>query len=105
MELISNAIIISAVIMATMYCRRLSLRLQKFSRLESEMGSAIALLSREVEQMTIALKKAQSLPNEIRIQPTLHKETEEPSPKGSEYSRPQISLKRRDRSARRENAA
>ena len=61
METISNIILIVAVAIAILYCRQLSARLHKFSRLENEMGDAIAVLSQEVEQMTGALSKAQTI--------------------------------------------
>lgn len=61
METISNIILIVAVLIAILYCRQLSARLHRFSRLENEMGDAIAVLSQEVEQMTSALSKAQRI--------------------------------------------
>lgn len=45
---------------AALYCLILSNRLKKFTTLESGMGSAIAVLSAQVDDMTRALEKARA---------------------------------------------
>lgn len=45
---------------AAVYCLVLSRRLRKFTQLESGMGSAVAVLSAQVDDMTRALEKAQA---------------------------------------------
>ena len=60
MELISNILLISAAIGATIYCVVLSRRLRRFTDLEKGVGGAIAALSTQVDDMTKTLREAQS---------------------------------------------
>ncbi len=58
MELIADFLMISAAFGAAAYCYVLSVRLKRFSTLETGMGGAIAVLSSQVDDMTRALDKA-----------------------------------------------
>ena len=58
MELISNILMASGAFAAAIYCIVLSRRLARFTKLESGMGGAIAVLSAQVDDMTRALEKA-----------------------------------------------
>lgn len=49
---------------AAVYCYVLARRLKRFSTLETEMGGAIAVLSAQVDDMTKALKQAQTAARE-----------------------------------------
>ena len=61
MSLIADALLFSASFGAALYCAILAQRLRRFTGLEGEMGSAIALLSVEVDEMTRALALAQQI--------------------------------------------
>ncbi|MCE5975047.1 hypothetical protein LZA78_16330 [Sinirhodobacter sp. WL0062] len=60
MEVISDMLLGLAALGAGIYCIVLSRRLQRFNRLESGMGGAIAVLSAQVDDMTRALQNAQA---------------------------------------------
>lgn len=58
MELISDILLMAGSFGAATYCYVLSIRLKRFTTLESGMGGAIAVLSAQVDDMTVALDKA-----------------------------------------------
>ena len=60
MTLISDILMSLGAFGAAVYCFVLSARLKKFTTLESGMGSAIAVLSAQVDDMTKALDRARS---------------------------------------------
>jgi hypothetical protein len=60
MNLISDILLSLGAFGAAIYCFVLSGRLKKFTTLESGMGSAIAVLSAQVDDMTKALDRARS---------------------------------------------
>lgn len=59
MDLIADIVLAAGAFGAAFYCHMLSRRLRAFSRLETGMGGAIAVLSQQVDDMTVALDKAQ----------------------------------------------
>jgi len=58
MTLISDILMSAGAFGAAIYCFVLSSRLKKFTTLENGMGSAIAVLSAQVDDMTKALERA-----------------------------------------------
>ncbi|OYW59374.1 MAG: hypothetical protein B7Z10_08890 [Rhodobacterales bacterium 32-66-7] len=58
MELIADVLLMAGSFGAGVYCYVLSGRLQRFTTLETGMGGAIAVLSAQVDDMTVALEKA-----------------------------------------------
>ncbi|MDP3341329.1 DUF6468 domain-containing protein [Frigidibacter sp.] len=58
MELIADILLGAGALGAATYCLVLSRRLAAFTRLESGMGGAIAVLSAQVDDMTRALDRA-----------------------------------------------
>ena len=58
MELIADILLISGALGAGFYCVVLSRRLSKFTDLEKGVGGAIAVLSKQVDDMTAALETA-----------------------------------------------
>lgn len=60
MTLISDILLSLGAFGAAIYCFVLSSRLKKFTTLESGMGSAIAVLSAQVDDMTRALDRARA---------------------------------------------
>jgi len=58
MELIADILLGAGALGAAVYCLVLSRRLAAFTRLESGMGGAIAVLSAQVDDMTRALDRA-----------------------------------------------
>ncbi len=58
MTLISDILMSAGAFGAAIYCMVLSARLKKFTTLENGMGSAIAVLSAQVDDMTKALDRA-----------------------------------------------
>lgn len=60
MNLISDILLSLGAFGAAIYCFVLSARLKKFTTLESGMGSAIAVLSAQVDDMTKALDRART---------------------------------------------
>lgn len=60
MALIADFLVAAAGFAAAFYCFLLSRRLKRFTALESGMGSAIAVLSAQVDDMTQALAKAKA---------------------------------------------
>lgn len=60
MELIADILLGSGAIGAGIYCLVLARRLKAFTRLESGMGGAIAVLSAQVDDLTRALDSARS---------------------------------------------
>jgi len=60
MALISDALMIAGALGAAFYCFVLSRRLRRFTDLERGVGGAVAVLSAQVDDMTKALKSAQS---------------------------------------------
>ena len=63
MELISDILLMAGSFGAAIYCYVLSARLKKFTTLETGMGGAIAVLSAQVDDMTVALEKARGAAN------------------------------------------
>jgi hypothetical protein len=63
MELIADILLVAGSFGAAVYCYVLSTRLKRFTTLESGMGGAIAVLSAQVDDMTVALEKARSAAN------------------------------------------
>ncbi|MBN2759000.1 MAG: hypothetical protein JXQ79_00755 [Rhodobacteraceae bacterium] len=60
MEILADVAIGSGALMAAAYCLLLSRRLRAFTRLDGDVGRAIALLSTQVDQLTRALSTAES---------------------------------------------
>jgi hypothetical protein len=58
MTLIADIFLAAGAFGAAIYCSILSARLKKFATLESGMGGAIAVLSAQVDDMTLALEGA-----------------------------------------------
>ncbi|MGL4238160.1 hypothetical protein [Tabrizicola sp.] len=58
MDLIADILLMAGSFGAAIYCYVLSMRLKRFTTLESGMGGAIAVLSAQVDDMTVALEKA-----------------------------------------------
>jgi hypothetical protein len=63
MDLISDILLVAGSFGAAVYCYVLSNRLKRFTTLESGMGGAIAVLSAQVDDMTVALEKARGAAN------------------------------------------
>ena len=63
MELISDILLMAGSFGAAIYCYVLSTRLKRFTTLETGMGGAIAVLSVQVDDMTVALEKARGAAN------------------------------------------
>ena len=63
MELISDILLMAGSFGAATYCYVLSTRLKRFTTLESGMGGAIAVLSAQVDDMTVALDMARGAAN------------------------------------------
>lgn len=63
MELISDILLLAGSFGAAIYCHVLATRLKRFTTLESGMGGAIAVLSAQVDDMTVALDKARGAAN------------------------------------------
>jgi hypothetical protein len=63
MDLIADILLMAGCFGAAVYCYVLSTRLKRFSTLESGMGGAIAVLSAQVDDMTVALDQAQGTAN------------------------------------------
>ena len=63
MDLISDILLVAGSFGAAVYCYVLSTRLKKFTTLETGMGGAIAVLSAQVDDMTVALDKAGAAAN------------------------------------------
>ncbi|GHE01812.1 hypothetical protein U879_15890 [Defluviimonas sp. 20V17] len=59
MTVISDILLASGAFAAALYCYVLSRRLTRFTKLESGMGGAIAVLSAQVDDLTRALSRAQ----------------------------------------------
>lgn len=60
MQLLANILLAVGATGAGIYCLVLARRLRQFSRLEDGMGGAIAVLSVQVDDLTRALKAAQT---------------------------------------------
>jgi hypothetical protein len=60
MDLIADFLLAAGAFGAALYCYILSMRLRKFTTLETGMGGAIAVLSAQVDDMTKALERARS---------------------------------------------
>lgn len=60
MELIADIAIGAGALLAAAYCMLLSRRLRAFTRLDGDVGRAIAVLSTQVDQLTRALASAES---------------------------------------------
>lgn len=58
MTIIADILLLAGVLGAAIYCMILSRRLSRFNSLETGMGSAIAVLSAQVDDMTKALENA-----------------------------------------------
>lgn len=63
MELIADILLVAGSFGAAIYCYVLADRLKRFTTLESGMGGAIAVLSAQVDDMTVALEKARGAAN------------------------------------------
>lgn len=63
MDLIANILLIAGSFGAAIYCWVLATRLKRFTTLESGMGGAIAVLSAQVDDMTVALENARGAAN------------------------------------------
>ena len=63
MDMISDILLVAGSFGAAIYCYVLSARLKKFTTLETGMGGAIAVLSAQVDDMTVALEKARGAAN------------------------------------------
>ena len=63
MEMIADILLMAGSFGAAIYCYVLSTRLKKFTTLETGMGGAIAVLSAQVDDMTVALEKARQAAN------------------------------------------
>ncbi len=63
MELIADILLVAGSFGAAIYCYVLSARLKRFTTLETGMGGAIAVLSAQVDDMTVALEKARGAAN------------------------------------------
>ena len=63
MEMIADILLLAGSVGAAIYCYVLSTRLKRFTTLESGMGGAIAVLSAQVDDMTVALDKARGAAN------------------------------------------
>jgi hypothetical protein len=63
MELIADILLVAGSFGAAIYCYVLAMRLKRFTTLESGMGGAIAVLSAQVDDMTMALEKARGAAN------------------------------------------
>lgn len=60
MAIIADILMTAGAFGAAVYCYVLSGRLKRFTALESGMGGAIAVLSAQVDDMTVALNRASS---------------------------------------------
>lgn len=60
MTLVADILMVAGTLGVAIYCYVLSVRLKRFSTLESGMGGAIAVLSAQVDDMTKALSGAQA---------------------------------------------
>jgi hypothetical protein len=60
MYMIADLLLLAGAVGAGIYCHVLSRRLQAFTALEAGMGNAIAVLSVQVDEMTVALSTAQN---------------------------------------------
>lgn len=63
MDLIADILLVAGSFGAAVYCSVLASRLKRFTTLESGMGGAIAVLSAQVDDMTVALEKARGAAN------------------------------------------
>lgn len=63
MDMIADILLMAGSFGAAIYCYVLSTRLKKFTTLETGMGGAIAVLSAQVDDMTVALEKARLAAN------------------------------------------
>ena len=63
MDLIADILLMAGSFGAAIYCYVLSTRLKRFTTLETGMGGAIAVLSAQVDDMTVALEKARGAAN------------------------------------------
>jgi hypothetical protein len=63
MDMISDILLMAGSFGAAIYCYVLATRLKKFTTLETGMGGAIAVLSAQVDDMTVALEKARGAAN------------------------------------------
>jgi hypothetical protein len=63
MDLIADILLVAGSFGAALYCYVLSTRLKRFTTLETGMGGAIAVLSAQVDDMTVALEQARGAAN------------------------------------------
>jgi 5'-deoxynucleotidase YfbR-like HD superfamily hydrolase len=63
MELIADTLMVAGSFGAAIYCYVLAARLKRFTTLETGMGGAIAVLSAQVDDMTVALEQARGAAN------------------------------------------
>lgn len=64
MDLLSDIMIFMAAALAALYCLVLSRRLNRFRQLDTGMGSAVAILSAQVDDLTHALDGARAAAQE-----------------------------------------
>lgn len=67
-ELIADGLLLCGTLLATMYCFVLSRKVKKLSGFESGIGGAIAVLSKQVDDMQSALKKTEQSASEASKQ-------------------------------------
>lgn len=60
MTFLADTLLAAGSICAAVYCYVLSQRLSRFSKLEGGIGGAVAVLSAQVDDMTVALRNAQT---------------------------------------------
>lgn len=63
MDYIADIFLVAGSFGAAVYCWVLATRLKRFTTLETGMGGAIAVLSAQVDDMTVVLQKAQGAAN------------------------------------------
>lgn len=63
MDMIADVLLMAGSFGAAIYCYVLATRLKRFTTLETGMGGAIAVLSAQVDDMTVALEQARGAAN------------------------------------------
>jgi len=65
-DIISDVLLAAGALAAAFYCVVLSRKLNRLTGLDQELGTAIAVLSKQVDEMTTALEAAQSTATQSR---------------------------------------
>jgi ABC-type transporter Mla subunit MlaD len=65
MELVADGLLISAAIVAALYCHVLSRRLRRLGDLDTGLGGAVATLSRQAEDLRAAIDEATESTREL----------------------------------------